>query len=243
MYLHIQTLLPYLNKKNISAIIQTNRSSEEILFPIIKTETATDTEGGFYRQVRDTRPHTSTTTINKSLITPWRIWRRNTAKCNILGMILSVWVPICASMFFELSNSTAGSQSYQLLLRAHLFSFFRTDHSISHGEETWHSGPSFQLGPLPSCLALHRPGLWRRLPSQWHPAISCWRQSWNTASSSETKESWEGLTRISITMIYTHCKHTEKKHLKWPKQKRLKSRESSWKRKLKITKMIHLTLL
>lgn len=50
MYLHIQTLLPYLNKKNISAIIQTNRSSEEILFPIIKTETyktATDTEGAF----------------------------------------------------------------------------------------------------------------------------------------------------------------------------------------------------
>lgn len=69
-----------------------------------------------------------------------------------------------------------------------------TYHNICHAAGTWHSGPSFLQGHLPSYLALHRLRLQRRLPSQWYPGSVCWHQSWNTASSLWTKKSWEGKT-------------------------------------------------
>lgn len=78
-----------------------------------------------------------------------------------------------------------------------------TCRNICHGAGTWRSGPSFLLGPLPSCLALHHPALQRTLPSQWHPVIACWRRCWSTAFLSETKESWEGISHINSEMLQT----------------------------------------
>lgn len=87
-----------------------------------------------------------------------------------------------------------------------------TYHNICHEAGTWHSGPSFQLGHLPSYLALHRLRLQRRLLSQWYRESVCWDQSWNTASSLWTKKSWEGKThrnnKSNSLSILLQCAHT-----------------------------------
>lgn len=81
------------------------------------------------------------------------------------------------------------------------FCVILTCRNIFRGAGTWRSGPSFPLGPLPSCLALRRPRLWRRLPSRWRPALACWCRSWSAASLYETKESWDRDTHTQTANV------------------------------------------